>query len=60
MAAISRTTFQRISMNESYHIFIRISPKYIPMCPIANMQPLVQMMAWHQAGDKPLSEPMLA
>ena len=28
--------------------------------PIINMTALVQMMAWHRTGDKPLSELMLA
>ena len=28
--------------------------------PINNEATLLQMMAWHQGGDKPLSEPMLA
>ena len=27
--------------------------------PIDNKWPLVQVMAWHQRGDKPLSEPLL-
>ena len=27
--------------------------------PINNMPPLVQIIAWHLAGDKPLSEPLL-
>ena len=37
---------------------MKISLKFVPMCPIHNM--LFQIMAWHRPGDKPLSEPMLA
>ena len=29
------------------------------MGPIDNIPALVQVMAWHQSGDKPLSEPMM-
>ena len=29
------------------------------MCPINNIPALVQVMAWHQLGNKPLSEPMM-
>ena len=29
------------------------------MSPIDNKPELVQVMAWHQTGDKPLPEPML-
>ena len=36
-----------------------IPSKYVPLCPIDNMQALVQIMAWHRPGVKPLSEPML-
>ena len=27
--------------------------------PIANKSALIQVMAWHRTGDKPLSEPMM-
>ena len=37
---------------------IQISQKFILMCPIVNMSPLVQVMACQQIGDKPLPEPM--
>ena len=33
--------------------------KFVPMDPINNIQALFQIMAWHQSGDKPLSEPMM-
>ena len=52
-------TFKRIFMNENVRISIKISLKFVPMGPINNFQALVQIMAWHCPGDKPLSEPML-
>ena len=41
-------------------IFIRISLKCIPKVSIDNMPVLVQIMAWHRTGDKPLSAPTIA
>ena len=41
-------------------ISIKISLKFVPKVPIKNILPLVQIMAWHQLGTKPLSEPMMA
>ena len=48
-----------IFMNENLCIMIHLSPKFIPKSPINHIPPLVQVMAWCQSGDKPLSEPML-
>ena len=36
-----------------------ISLKFVPKSPINNIPALVQIMTWHQPGNKPLSEPML-
>ena len=33
--------------------------KFIPKGPIDNKAALMQVMAWHQANDKPLPKPML-
>ena len=33
--------------------------KFVPKGPINNISALVQIMAWHKLGDKPLSEPMM-
>ena len=52
-------TFKRIFLNENVWISITISLKFVPKGPINNIPALVQIMAWHQPGDKPLSEPML-
>ena len=38
---------------------MKISVNFIPKGPITNIPSLVQIMAWHQPGDKPLSEPMM-
>ena len=38
---------------------ILYSDENIPNDPIDNIPALVQIMAWHRIGDKPLSEPML-
>ena len=48
-----------ISMNENLCISIRISLKFVPKGPIDNKWALVQVMAWRQIGNKPLSEAML-
>ena len=39
---------------------MKISLKFVPRGPINNIPALVQIMAWHRAGDKPLSEPMMS
>ena len=50
--------FKQIFLNENVWILIKISLKFIPNCPINNIPTLVQIMAWGQPGNKPLSEPM--
>ena len=45
-------------LNENCCILIKISLKFVPMGLINNIPALVQIMAWNQPGDKPLSEPM--
>ena len=52
-------TFERIFLNETVIILIKISVKFVPNGPINNIPALVQIMAWRRPGDKPLSEPML-
>ena len=52
-------TFKHIFLNESVIILIKISLKFVPKGPINNIPALVQIMAWLQSGDKPLSEPMM-
>ena len=38
---------------------MKISLKFVPKGPINNIPSLVQIMAGHQPGDKPSSEPMM-
>ena len=60
MAAISQTTFwKRIFLNENVWILIKIALKFVPRGPINNISSLVEIMAWHRPGDKPLSESMM-
>ena len=51
--------FKCIVMNEKICILIRISLKFVPKGPINIKSGLVEIMAWCQTGDKPLSEPVL-
>ena len=60
MAAIlADDIFKWIFLNEKFCISIWILLKFVPKGPINNSTALVQVMAWRQTGDKPLSEPML-
>ena len=52
--------FKRIFVNENKWISIKISLKFVPKGPIDNIPALVQIMAWCQTGNKPLSEAMMA
>ena len=51
--------FRCIFLNEDIWIAINISLNFVPKGPIDNIPALVQIMAWHRSGDKPLSEPMM-
>ena len=51
--------FKCIFINENDRIPIQISLKFVLRSPVDNKPALVQVMAWHQTGDKPLLEPML-
>ena len=53
-------TFERIFFNENVQIWNKISLKFGPTGPINNIPALVQIMAWLRAGNKPLSDPMMA
>ena len=60
MVAISQKTFSNaVFINENFCVLIPISLKFIPKGPIDNKSSLVQVMAWCQTGNKPLSEPMM-
>ena len=49
-----------IFFNKNHRISIQNSIKYVSMGLIDNIPTLVQIMAWHRAADKPLSEAMMA
>ena len=51
--------FKCIFLNKNVWIPIKISLKIVPKGPINNIPALVQIMAWHRPGNRPLSEPML-
>ena len=52
-------TFKHIFLNENARSWIKISLKFVTKRPINNIPAFVQLMAWRQPGDKPLSEPMM-
>ena len=52
-------TFKRSFLNENVRISTKISLAFLPTGPINNIPAMVQKMAWHWPGDKPLSEPMM-
>ena len=53
-------SFKRIFLNENFMISIKILLTFVPKGPVNNILALVQIMAWHRPGDKPLSEPMMS
>ena len=52
-------TFKCMFVNENVWTLIKISLMFVSKGPVSNIPALVQMMAWHQPGDKPSSEPMM-
>ena len=46
-------------LNENILMVIKISLKFVPKVPINGIPALVQIMAWHRIGNKPLSEPKM-
>ena len=48
-----------IFVNENIWIATKISLKFVPKGPINNIPALIQIVAWRQSDDKPLSEPMM-
>ena len=50
---------KQIFLNENVCIPFNISLNFVPKGSINNIPELVQIMAWHQSGDKPSSEPMM-
>ena len=56
---LSDEIFKRIFLNENIRISIEISLKFVPTVSNDNKSALVQTMARHRTGGKPLSELML-
>ena len=54
-----RQLFQMHFLNKNAWISINISLKFVPEGQINNIPALVQIMAWHQPGSNPLSEPTM-
>ena len=60
MATILQMTISNaFFVNENVWIAINIALKFVPKGQVNNMATLVQIMAWHQPGDKPLSDQMM-
>ena len=59
MAAISQTIFSDAFREWKVWISNQMSLKFVPKGQIDNGSVLVQVMAWHWTGDKPLLELML-
>ena len=51
--------FKCICLNENVWISLNIILKFVPKVQLNNIPALVQIMAWHRPGDKPLSEPKM-
>ena len=61
MAAIlADNIFKCIFLDENDVISIKKSLKFVLRRSTDNKPSLVQVMAWHRIGDKPLPEPMMA
>ena len=58
-AILPDNIFKFIFLNANLWIVIKISQKFVPKGAMNNIPALVQVMAWHRPGDKPLSEPMM-
>ena len=59
MADNLQMTFQMYFLNENYCILMQSLPNFVPKITTNNKSSLAQVMAWSQAADNTLSEPML-
>ena len=59
LASILHNRYANYLIGSDVSILIKISHKFVPKVGINNIPALVQIMAWHRPGDKPLSEPMM-
>ena len=51
--------FKQIFLKDNFCLLIQNSIKFIPKGPNYISSSLVQLMACHRTGDKPLTEPMM-
>ena len=51
--------FKCIFVIENVRISTKVSLKFVPKGPINNIVALIQIVARHQSGDKPLSEALV-
>ena len=51
--------FRCIALKEIFFNLAQIQMKFVPEDPVNDKSALVQVMAWHRTGSKPLSEPIL-
>ena len=58
-ATLADDNFKYIFLNEIYRIMIWFSLQFVPRSPIYNKSALVQVVACHLFGARPLPEPML-
>ena len=54
VAILADNVFKRIILNENGRIPIQISLQFVHRSPIRTKPALVQVVAWHRPGDKPL------
>ena len=59
VATLADDIFKCNFVIENLMISIKISLKIVSRGPIDNKSLLVQVMAWHWTGNKPLPEPMM-
>ena len=58
-AILADDIFKHTFVNENIRTSIQISLKFAPPSVIDNKSALVQVMAWHWIGGKPLPEAMM-
>ena len=59
MAILADDIFTCIFLNENDRILIRISLQFVPRSLVDNKLALVQVLARHHTGDRPLPETMM-
>ena len=53
-------SFKCVLLDELFYALIKISVKFVPVCPIGNNLAMVQIMVWGQTGAKPLPQQLMA